>query len=125
MSFKSMVFDATDPPESDLVNVSMVVSGNSYQTLKTFTPTVDSFLKVDIAASASDSTANVLCKCYPTVLQPGGFFDTFYLITPNGQAPAKTWMLALVAGKTYHLQVAASKNCTLSATAVSTLFVQD
>jgi hypothetical protein len=124
MSFKSMSFDTTSQPQTDVLNLANLAVTNAYTTVATFTPEIDSFLRVDISLTASNPTTNVLVSFKPTVQEPGGFWDTFYYITPNGVSPSKTWMMSLIAGKIYRLQVGVTNNCTISGTVVTSLFVR-
>jgi hypothetical protein len=124
MSFKSMTFDNTAPPQTNVLNLANLPVTNAYTTVATFTPEEDSFLRVDISLTASNPTTNVLVSFKPTVQDPGNFWETFYIITPNGVSPSKTWMMELVAGKVYRLQVGVTNNCTISGTVVTSLFVR-
>ena len=124
MSFKSMSFDTTSPPQTNVLNLTDLPVTNAYTTVSTFSPEEDSFLRVDVSLTASNPTTNVLISFVPTVQDGGNFWEPFYYITPNGVSPSKTWMLALVAGKVYNLRVGASNNCTISGTVVTSLFVR-
>jgi hypothetical protein len=119
-----MTFKNTAPPQNNVLNLANLAVTNAYTTVATFTPEEDSFLRVDISLIASNPSTNVLVSFKPTVQEPGGFWDTFYYITPNGVSPSKTWIMALDAGKVYRLQVGVTTNCTIQGTIVTTLFVR-